>query len=422
MRFTSLMGLVFREEGLRASFGHLAAKKAPGVDGIRKEDYGADLESNLRDLSARIRRLGYRPKPSRRVYIAKSNGGRRPLGIPSFEDRIVQDRVSRVLQAIWEPEFRSCSYGFRPARSAHDALARVAKIITHGRVGYVVEADIKSFFTSVDHGHMMRFLAHRIGDVRFLRLIRRFLEAGILEDGAFAETERGTPQGGLVSPVLSNIYLHYVLDWWFEGRYARQCRGEAHIVRYADDFVACFQYRQDAERFLVALDERLRSFGLEVEPTKTHLHCFGRFAQNLCRQDGLARPGTFSFLGFLHYVGRSRSGQFVVGRRTERQRLAKKLKELNTRVRAMRLAGGVVMTEYLRRHLQGHYQYYGVSGNGSALREYYRRASAILLKWLNRRSQRRSLTWRRFYNLLDAGLLPKPHIVRNLYPVPTRMT
>ena len=268
-RFNSLMGLLFDPEGLGASFGRQAERKAPGVDGIRKADYAEGLEDRVADLSSRLRRLGYRPKPSRRAYIRKGGGGYRPLGVPSFEDRLVQDRLSQILQAIWEPEFLECSYGFRPRRSAHDALRRVTEVITQKRTQWVVEADSKGFFDHVSHKHLKRFLEHRISDRRLLRIITRFLKAGVLEDGVFSASEEGTPQGGLVSPVLSNIYLHYVLDLWFLKRYRRSCRGEAHLVRFADDFVACFEDDADASRFIEALKERLAAFDLEVEPTKT---------------------------------------------------------------------------------------------------------------------------------------------------------
>ena len=231
------MGMLFNPEELRASFERLNGNKAPGVDGVRKADYEQGLEERIADLSKRLRRLGYRPKPARRVYIPKAAGGRRPLGIPSFEDRIVQDRLSQILQAIWEPEFRNCSYGFRPGRSAHDALRRVAEVITNGRTQWVVEADIKGFFEHVNHDHLLRFLRHRIADPCFVRITERFLIAGVMEDGVVSTSEEGTPQGGLVSPVLANIYLHYVLDMWFEIRYARICRGKAYLVRYADDCV-----------------------------------------------------------------------------------------------------------------------------------------------------------------------------------------
>jgi RNA-directed DNA polymerase len=422
LRFNSLMGLLFRGEGLHASFGGLPAKKAPGVDGIRKADYEKDLEGNLESLSRDLRSMGYRPRPARRVYIPKANGGRRALGIPCFEDRIVQDRMSRLLQAIWEPEFRDCSFGFRPGRSAHDALRRLATIITHERIGFVVEADVKGFFDNVEHTHMIRFLEHRIGDKRLIRLLHRFLKAGIMEDGAFTASDSGTPQGGLVSPVLANIYLHYALDWWFEGRFAKSCRGAAKLVRYADDFVVCFQHEDDARRFVTELSIRLGQFGLEVEPTKTQMLRFGRFARQNCHRDGLKRPLTFNFLGFTHYCGQSRAGKFVVGRTTERRRFAKKLRELHRRLRGLRVQGGAAMVRYAQQHLRGHMQYYGVSGNIARLRQYFKEVARRLLFWLNRRSQRRSLTWAKYGALLHNGLLPKAHVVHHLYPVPTRMT
>ena len=241
-QYTALMGMLYDPEGLNASFERQAANKAPGVDGMRKAEYADGAAERLADLSARLRRLGYRPKPVRRVYIPKTSGkGRRALGVPSFEDRIVQDRASRILQAIWEPEFRDCSYGFRPERNAHQALKRLAEIIAVKHTQWMVEADIKGFFDHVTHSHLLRFLAHRIADPRFLRIIDRFLKAGVLEDGMVSASEQGTPQGGLVSPALANIYLHYVLDVWFEKRFAKSCRGKAYLVRYADDFVACFQ-------------------------------------------------------------------------------------------------------------------------------------------------------------------------------------
>lgn len=233
-RFNALMGLMYDPEGLHASFERQDGKKAPGVDGIRKVDYAQGLDERITDLSSRLRRLGYRPQPARRVYIPKSGAGWRPLGVPCFEDRLVQDRLSLILQAIWEPEFRECSYGFRPGRSAHDALRRVAEVITNERTQWVVEADIKGFFDHVSHYQLVRFLKHRIADPRLLRIIQRFLKAGVMEDGAVRASEEGTPQGGLVSPVLANIYLHYVLDMWFEKRFARRCRGKALLIRYCD--------------------------------------------------------------------------------------------------------------------------------------------------------------------------------------------
>jgi group II intron reverse transcriptase/maturase len=310
-QYTALMGMLHDPEGLNASFERLAANKAPGVDGMRKAEYADGAAERLADLSARLRRLGYRPKPVRRVYIPKASGkGRRALGVPSFEDRIVQDRASLILQAIWEPEFRDCSYGFRLGCDAHQALKRLAEIIAVERTQWIVEADIKGFFDHVTHSHLRRFLAHRIADLRFLRIIDRFLKAGVMEDGVFSASEQGTPQGGLVSPALSNIYLHYVLDVWFEKRFAKSCRGRAYLVRYADDFVACFHLEEDAKRFMVELNNRLAAFDLEAEPTKTRLLRFGDQARAQCKRDGLRRPQTFNFLGFS--VLQQRSGRFAM--------------------------------------------------------------------------------------------------------------
>lgn len=415
-RFTSLMGLLFDPEGLRESFGRQDGRKAPGVDGISKDDYVEGVEARLTDLSERIRRLGYRPLPVRRTYIPKGDGRHRPLGVPSFEDRLVQDRLSHILQAIWEPEFCDCSYGFRPGRSAHDALRRMAEVITNGRTQWVVEADIKGFFDHLSHTHLLRFLEHRIADPGFLRIVRRFLKAGIMEDGAFTASDAGAPQGGLVSPVLSNIYLHYVLDLWFEKRYAVNCAGNAYLIRYADDYVACFEQESDARAFLGAMTERLAEFDLEIEPTKTALLRFG----SQCLDQSVVRPHgerTFSFLGFTHYVGRSQRGRFVVGRKTDAKRMHKKLKLLNAHLRRLRSEGGNAMLAFFVRHTRGHIQYYGVSGNSRGLAAYLYAATGLLFKWLNRRSQRRSLTWKRFAAYIRP-MLPKARILHDLYPIP----
>lgn len=415
-RFNALMGQLYDPEGLRESFERQDGRKAPGVDGVRKEQYGEGLEARLAELSKRIRQLGYRPQPVRRVFIPKGDGRYRPLGVPCFEDRLVQDRLSQVLQAIWEPEFRECSYGFRPGRSAHDALRRVAEVVTNGGTQWVVEADIKGFFDHVSHAHLVRFLEHRIADPKLIRVVQRLLKAGVLSDGVFSAGVEGTPQGGLVSPVLSNIYLHYVLDLWFEKRFARGCAGGAYLIRFADDYVACFEQEADAQRFLEEMTERLAEFDLEVEPSKTALLRFG--SQALARQGRPPRgPRTFSFLGFTHYVGRSRSGRFVVGRRTEAKRVRKKLKVLSERLRGLRTQGAMAMVGFVRRHLRGHIQYYGVSGNSRGVARYVYLATGLLYKWLNRRSQRRSLTWKRFCRVVRP-LLPAARIRHDLYPVP----
>ncbi|MCP3954410.1 MAG: group II intron reverse transcriptase/maturase [Desulfobacterales bacterium] len=414
-QFTSLMGLLWDPAELTDSFGTLK-DKAPGVDGVRKADYAVDLGGNVASLSSKLRRLGYKPQPVRRVYIQKGRKGKRPLGIPAFECRIVQDRLSRILQAIWEPEFQECSYGFRPHRNAHQALRRVAQIITCEHTQFVVDADIKGFFDNVDHDWMMRFIGHRIKDPNFKRIIHRFLKAGVMEDGAVTASESGTPQGGLVSPVLANIYLHYVLDLWFEKRFAKQLLGKAKLVRYADDFIVCFQSEREAHRFMNALRPRLARFGLELSEKKTRLIRFGSGASRYCRREGHKRPQTFNFLGFTHYETKSRSGRFKVGRKTQRERFSAKLVGLGDRLARLRSSGGSSMMKYTIWHLRGHFQYYGVSDNLKSLHKYHFRACHLLFKWLNRRSQRRSLNWDKFWKIASREL-PQPRIVHRFYPL-----
>lgn len=420
-QYNALMGLLSNPEGLMDSFEAQPGNKAAGIDKVSKAEYGQGLEERVKALSTGLRSLSYRPQPVRRVYIPKGNGRQRPLGIPCFEDRIVQHRLSGILQAIWEPEFRNCSYGFRPYRNAHQALARLGEIVTNHNTQWIVEADIKGFFDNVSHDGLMRFLAHRIKDPVLLRIIRRFLKAGVLESGVFTASETGTPQGGLVSPVLANIYLHYVLDVWFEKRYVRTCKGRAYLVRYADDYVACFTSEDDARRFMDAMSERLAEFGLEVESSKTCLLRFGNRAAVDCHKDGLKRPPTFNFLGFTHYAGKSRKGRFVLGRKSQRERVAKKLKEVADRLSALRIQGGQAMMDYAKRHLQGHVGYYAVSGNARQVRTYAYRVSRLLFKWLNRRSQRRGVTWDRFSKVLS-GWRPSLRIRHNLYPKSLWMT
>lgn len=415
------MGLLSDPEGLMHSFEVQPGNKAVGIDKVSKSDYAQDLEGRITALSGELRSLSYRPQPVRRVYIPKSNGRQRPLGIPCFEDRIVQHRLSGILQAIWEPEFRDCSYGFRPRRNAHQALAELGEITTNQGTQWLVEADIKGFFDHVEHDWLMRFLEHRVGDPVLLRIIRRLLKAGVMEAGVFTASEAGTPQGGLVSPVLANIYLHYVLDLWFEKRYVRTCKGQGYLIRYADDFVACFTHEEDARRFMDELTERLAVFGLEVEPSKTCLLRFGSRAASDCQKDGSKRPSTFDFLGFTHYVGKSRRGRFVLGRRSQRTRIAKKLKEVSDRLSALRVKGGRAMMDYAKRHLRGHLAYYAVSGNARSIRTYAYRISRLLFKRLNQRSQRRSVAWDRFGKILS-GWMPSLRIQHNLYPKPLWMT
>jgi group II intron reverse transcriptase/maturase len=302
-------------EHLRACFGALPADRAVGIDGITKEQYGEHLDENLRKLSERLRNMGYRPRAKRRTYIPKPGSAKgRPLAISCFEDKLVELALKRVLEPIYEVQFEDSSYGYRPGRSQHQCLDDLGRTLQQRRVNHVVEADIRSFFNTVDHDWMLTFLRHRIGDPRIIRLIGRLLKGGILEDGLVQASEEGTPQGSILSPLLSNIYLHYVLDLWFSRRVRPQSNGEAYYYRYADDFVAAFQHRQDAARFHAALDERLRQFRLRLAEEKTRCPAFGRFARENARQRG-EKPEEFTFLGFTHYCGKSKQGHFKVKRR-----------------------------------------------------------------------------------------------------------
>jgi len=416
-QYTALTGLLSSPIELLACFDKQPGNKALGIDGVSKAGYEVNVVERIKALSQSLRSLSYRPKPSRRVYIPKGNGQVRPLGIPSFEDRIVQKQMSNLLQAIWEPEFRNCSYGFRPRRNAHQALARLGEVIRNESTQWVVEADIKGFFDHVNHDWLMKFLAYRIKDPVFLRLVSRFLKAGVMEDGLWRHEDSGTPQGGLVSPVLANIYLHYVLDVWFEKKFAKTCRGNARLIRYADDYVACFNREEEAKRFMVEMQERLGQFGLEVEPSKTAVLRFGSQAAKHCGKDGLKRPATINFLGFTHYVGKSRKGRFKVGRMTQRERMGKKLKEVGRKLAALRVQGGKAMMDYARQHLRGHLAYYAVSGNTRQIGNYARLIARLLFKWLNRRSQKRSCNWKTFTQALKAWM-PCLNVQHYLYPRP----
>ena len=325
--FTSLYHHICDVDNLRACYDTLEADKATGVDGVTKEEYGKNLEENLRDLSERLKRMGYRPEPKRRSYIPKAGSEKgRPLGISSLEDKIVEEATKRTLEPIYEAVFEDSSYGYRPGRNQHKCLDALGRTIQQKKVSYVVEADIKGFFDKVNHEWMIKFLRHRIGDERVIRLIIRMLKSGIMEDGLVHASEEGTPQGSILSPLLSNIYLHYVLDLWFSRRVSRQSRGEAYYFRFADDFVACFQYKDDAESFRQRLKDRLEGFGLELAEEKTRCIEFGRFAREDAYKRG-EKPKEFTFLGFTHYCGKTKEGYFKVKRRTSRKKLGQSLEK-----------------------------------------------------------------------------------------------
>jgi group II intron reverse transcriptase/maturase len=386
------------EETLRAIHKGMDGKKAVGVDGVHKWEYQEHLEGNLEQLVERMKRGSYRPQPSRRTYIDKPGSTKkRPLGISSYEDKLVEKVVAQLLEIVYEPRFLDCSYGFRPERNCHQAIREVIGMIQHRKTSYVVEADIRSFFDTLDHEWLIRFLEHDIADKKFIGMIRKLLKAGILEDGELQVKEEGSPQGGGASAALANIYLHYVLDLWFEKVVKKQSRGEAHLIRYADDFVCCFQYKDEAERFYRALGERMEKFGLELAEEKTRILEFGRFATENRRTRGEGKPETFSFLGFTFYCSMDGRRRFYrVKVRTDRKKIISKLKKLNMWLKEHRHYRLKDIIGRLNQSLRGHYQYYGVTDNTKSLERFLDTVRKLLFKWLNRRSQRRSYTWEAF--------------------------
>jgi len=416
--FTSLYHHISDRDNLRAAYQSLAAGKAAGWDGVTKKEYGKDLAANLADLSVRLKRQGYRPGARRRSYIPKAGSEKgRPLGIGNLEDKVVEQAVKRTLEPIYETVFQDSSYGYRPQRSPHDCLDKLGRTIQQGRVNWVVEADIRSYFDRVNHEWLVRFLRHRIGDERVIRLIIRMLKSGILEDGLVQATEMGTPQGSILSPLLSNIYLHYVLDLWFEQRIKRQSRGEAYYCRFADDYLACFQYESDARAFLLRMKDRLEGFGLEVAEEKTQCIEFGRFARENARRRG-EKPMEFTFLGFTHYCGKTRRGYFKVKRRTSRKKLVQGVKDFGEWVRKSRnkLRKGEMLRTACRK-VNGYLNYYAITDNSEKCQTYVYYVKRLLFKWLNRKSQRKAYTWDSFKRALAWVGWPSLRIRRNLNPM-----
>jgi RNA-directed DNA polymerase len=409
-KFTNLCHLL-NEVNLEESFYLLKKGKACGIDGVSWEEYEKDLKANLSDLVERMKRQAYKPQPVKRGYIEKANGKQRPLGLPCVEDKVVQKCVSRILGSIYENDFLPFSYGYRPGNGCHLALKRLNEIIMRRPVSYVIDADIKGFFDNLDHEWLKKFLGVRIGDRNLLRILTRFLKAGIMENGQWETMEKGTPQGGVISPLLANLYLHQVLDLWIEKVIKRRYRGVVEIVRYADDFVICVENREEAEKLLTELRERFRKFGLELSEEKTRLIEF--------RNGGGKRgPGreTFDFLGFTHYLGKTRKGKYLVTRKTSRKKLNAKINEIYLWFKKIR--SFVELREcwpVIAAKLRGHYQYYGISGNTRGIRNYHRAMIKIIYKWINRRSQKKSMNWDQFNVYLAKYPLPRPRITFKLY-------
>jgi group II intron reverse transcriptase/maturase len=408
-RLTSLLHHIYAVERLEAAYYALRRDAAPGVDGQTWESYGQDLQSNLRELSERLARGGYRPQPVRRVYIDKRGGGTRPLGVPALEDKLVQRSAVEVLNAIYEQDFRGFSYGFRPGRSAHNALDAVSVGVSARRVNFVLDADISKFFDTIEHDWLVKFIEHRVADKRVVRLIKKWLHAGVLEEGRLTHSELGTVQGGSISPLLANIYLHYVFDLWVNQWRGRHARGDVIAVRYADDWVAGFQFRDDAERFKRAVQERLGQFGLKLHPDKTRLIEFGRFARENRRRRGQGKPQTFDFLGFTHCCGKTRAGKFMVLRLTSAKRLRAKLQAVKLELRRRMHHPIAEQGQYLRAVVAGHGRYFGVPDNGARLSVFRFQVGRLWHRTLCRRSQAKHLSWRRMRRLI-VHWLPVPHI------------
>ena len=415
-RFTSLFHLVDKEL-LLGCFNALKEGKARGIDRITKEQYAANLMENLDDLIGRLHRMAYIPQPVLRVYIPKAESKKmRPLGIPALEDKLVQATLSKILQAIYEQDFIDDSYGFRPERSCHDALRIINQTITGKGTNYIVEADIKGFFDNVDQDQLMEFLAHRIADKRVLRYIKRFLKSGIHEEGVFRASEKGTPQGGVISPILANLYLHYTLDLWFQRKYLKTCTGTARLIRYADDFVVCFKQEADAKRFRTEMEERLNQFGLEIAPEKTKILEFGPQAQKRAKERGERKAETFDFLGLTHYCTTSRNGKtFQIGRKSISKRVTAKLKLYKQWIQSNRTLPTAEIMKTTARKLRGHYAYYGVTGNSRSIGNFAYKVRMLLHKWLGRRGKRGSMSFEKFNLLLKRFSLPTPRITVNLW-------
>ena len=407
LRFNNLYTLL-TEELLQDAFYRLKRDKAPGVDGVTVDQYGEQLDANLRSLSSRLHRRSYRPHPSLRRNIPKGNGKTRPLGLATVEDKIVQRAVVMILERIYEVDFHESSYGFRPGRSCHQALSALGQVIATRRVNWISDADVRAFFDTVNHQQLLELLGRRISDPRLLWLINRFLQAGILIEGQRSATKEGVAQGSVLSPLLANVYLHYVLDDWFEQEVKPRLSGESYLIRYADDFICAFEHARDAERFQVVLRKRLARYSLELAEDKTKLLRFGRFAARDNQRAGLGAPETFDFLGFTHYCGLSRNGKFKLKRKTSTKKFQAKVSALKDWFRShLTKPLGYVWTT-LNAKLIGHYQYYNVNDNWRMCTKYREAARRLGFRWLRRRGENGRINWEEYYAYLRRHPLAVP--------------
>lgn len=413
MVFTSI-GHLINKELLTDCHRSMDGNKAVGIDGVTKEEYGKNLDENLDDLVARLKRHSYKPKPARRVEIPKDNGKTRPLSIYCYEDKLIQEALRRVLEAVFEPHFYNEMMGFRPNRDCHKALQLLNEYIEKNPTNWIVDADIKSFFNHLDHKWIVKFIESRIKDPNIIRLVQRTLKAGIMENFQFEPTEEGSGQGSVTSPIIANIYMHYVLVWWFNERIRQEMKGFCGLVVYADDFVATFQYKEDAEKFYMALRSRLEHFGLHLQEEKSRLIEFGRYAEENARKRG-EKPATFDFLGFTHYCSKSRTGGFRVKRKTSRKKFRKKLKEMHSTIKAKRHMPVVELIQWINKVLDGYYNYYAITDNTSMCSDFLYRVRRMLFYWLNRRSQMKSYTWSQFADLMKDFPLHPPKVRFSIY-------
>ena len=413
MVFTSI-GHLINKELLMECHKTMDGKKAVGIDGVTKEDYGRNLEENLDKLVGRLKQKSYKPQPARKVEIPKDNGKTRPLSIYCYEDKLVQEALKRVLEAVFEPHFYDEMWGFRPNRGCHKAIQSLNVMLEKRPTSYVLDADIKGFFDHINHDWAVRFIESRIKDPNIIRLVRRMLKGGILEDYGYEKTEEGSGQGSVCSPIIANIYMHYVLVWWFKEKMQPSFRGYSGLTVYADDFVVVFQYKDDAERFYEHLKKRMEHFGMALEENKTRLIEFGRFAEERCAKKG-RKPQTFTFLGFTHYCSHGRNGKFRVKRKTSKKKFTKKCKEVHRIIRDMRTRRLAVIIKKMNQILVGYYHYYGITDNIDSLRNFRRQMRKSLFKWLNRRSQKKSYTWEQFDDMLRTYPLAEPKIYVSVY-------
>lgn len=394
------------KENLKQSAKRMAGNKAVGIDEVTKQEYIQDLDNNITRLVEEMKKLSYRPKAVRRVYIPKTGSDKkRPLGIPAFEDKIVQDVMTQILNAIYEPMFKEFSFGFRPNRNCHQAIAYLDMMLHRKKVNYVVDLDIKGFFDNIDHEWLIKFLEYRIKDRVYIRYVKRFLKSGIMEQGKLLKSEIGTPQGGIISPVLGNIYLHFVLDDWFEKVVKKQTKSYAGMVRYADDSVACFQYKEEAEKYLRSVKKRLAKFGLEVSEEKTKIIEFGRYARRNRKARGERKPEVFDFLGFTHYCSKGKISSFRVKRKTSKKKLRAKVQEMKEWLKSRIHCKVTETIKLLNIKLMGHYRYYGITDNTHSLRSFYEITVGMLFKVLNRRTQKNKYSYKEYYEKIEKQII-----------------